>query len=139
MNRNEIQEDARKYLGVPFAHQGRSLAGMDCAGLLCQVATDFGVPFEDRLGYDRVPVGQTFLTHMLKFLPINRTGLLAPGSIAVIRESRFPCHVGIFADRNGERTLIHAYLRRGQIVEERWTPSQEFGLVMVLDFPGVTD
>lgn len=49
---------ARAYLGVPFAHQGRSPAvGLDCIGLIVQAGLDGGHAFPafDSTDYGRDP------------------------------------------------------------------------------------
>jgi len=40
---SDVVAQARKYMGVRWAHQGRSPAGMDCAGLVIRVAQDLGL------------------------------------------------------------------------------------------------
>jgi hypothetical protein len=72
---------------------------------------------------------------MLKYLTVNRSGLLLPGSVAVIRQSLYPCHVGIFAEKDGRTTLIHAHMPRHCVVEEAWEPTERFSLIMSLDYP----
>jgi len=48
---------ARTYLGVPYKHQGRTLAGLDCVGFLKLIAHDLGIRPKDEYGYG-VNVGQ---------------------------------------------------------------------------------
>lgn len=139
MKRIEIVEAARSYLGVRWVHEGRSRAGMDCIGLVCRVGTDLGVEYEDMKGYDRVPNGQVFVNHVKKYLTPNRSGLILPGSVGLIRQSRYPCHAGIFSEKDGETYFIHAFLPRHKVVEERFIQAPDFGLVAVLDYPNVED
>ena len=51
----EIADTARNYLGVPFVHQGRSPQGLDCVGLLVQVAEDLGFEAHDFAAYSLRP------------------------------------------------------------------------------------
>lgn len=139
MKRSEIVDAARSYLGVPFVHEGRSRGGLDCAGLLCRVFTDLVLPYEDKLGYDRSPVGQDFFQHLLKHMKPNLTNTLPIGSVGLIRQSRYPCHIGIFSEIYGRKHFIQAHEQRNAVVEEDWLPHPRFGLIMVLDIPGVTE
>jgi cell wall-associated NlpC family hydrolase len=52
---SEIADAARKYIGVPFVHQGRSSEGLDCVGLLVQVAKDLGYEVQDFTAYSLRP------------------------------------------------------------------------------------
>lgn len=139
MRREEIVTAARTYLGVRFVHEGRSRGGLDCAGLLCRVFTDLGLPYEDKLGYDRSPVGQDFFKQLLKHMTPNLTNTLPIGSVGLIRQSRYPCHIGIFSEIHGRKHFIQANELRREVVEEAWMPHPKFGLIMVLDIPGVTE
>jgi cell wall-associated NlpC family hydrolase len=48
----DAQTISLKYLGVPYAHGGRSMAGFDCYGLVISVYKDFGVDlFDIQEGY----------------------------------------------------------------------------------------
>lgn len=46
------QDILSKYLGVPFKHEGRSLDGLDCYGLLVMVYRDMGIELVDMEHYD---------------------------------------------------------------------------------------
>ena len=43
-----------KYLGIPYEHKGRNLAGLDCYGLIIAVYSDLGIRlFDIEEDYDR--------------------------------------------------------------------------------------
>ncbi|MBI5872997.1 MAG: C40 family peptidase [Candidatus Omnitrophica bacterium] len=44
MTESEVR---KKYLGVPFQHQGRSISGLDCYGLIINVYKDLGFELLD--------------------------------------------------------------------------------------------
>lgn len=48
-----IAQNARKFIGTPFRHSGRSTLGIDCAGLLCMAYNRAGIelPKSDGLPY----------------------------------------------------------------------------------------
>lgn len=137
MQRSLIVPYARTLIGIPWAHEGRTDGGMDCIGFVQNVGAHFGVPFEDLKGYDAAPNGLKFLNHLLKYLTIVPGAVYQDGSIGVFRQYRYPMHVGIFATRDGRRTLIHSSRTAGGVVEVGFVSPQN--IVMVLDFPGVED
>ncbi len=44
-----LEDAARKYLGTPFRHQGRTIYGMDCLGLVLTSLKDSGKFLKDKL------------------------------------------------------------------------------------------
>lgn len=45
-------EIINKYLGIPFIHQGRTLKGLDCYGLIIKVYEDLGFKLFDTKDYN---------------------------------------------------------------------------------------
>ena len=61
MNGNQIITEARKYLGVKYANQGRTVErGLDCGGLILVVGNSLGYLNLEFLGYSNSPDGKTF-------------------------------------------------------------------------------
>ena len=60
---DRLVAQARSYLGVPWRHQGRTRAGIDCAGLVVLVARDLGLTDYDSTAYGRRAQGQGFVEH----------------------------------------------------------------------------
>ena len=58
-----IVAEARTWLGVPWRHQGRSRAGVDCAGLVVLVARALELADHDSTAYGRRAQGQGFVEH----------------------------------------------------------------------------
>lgn len=58
-----IVAEARTWLGVPWRHQGRSRAGVDCAGLVVLVARALELADYDSTAYGRRAQGQGFVEH----------------------------------------------------------------------------
>lgn len=113
---NDVVEAARAYLETRWVHQGRSKAGVDCAGLLIRVHMDLGLPVDDMKGYARTPDGRTFLEHIRRQTTIATEPL--PGTICVFKETLFPCHVGFFTEKHGVVHIIHSYAPAKKVVEE---------------------
>lgn len=105
---------ATDWLGVPFAHQGRSRLGVDCIGLVVCVLREVGIPIIDDTTYPAVGFGdrlQRALESQLTPSPLQ------PGSVVLFNVYGGPNHCGIFT---GE-SVIHAYSISGKVVEHPWT------------------
>lgn len=109
--RSDVVQAAKRYLGVPWRHQGRSMRGVDCVGLVYCVARDLGIlPHDLEVPpYRRVPDG-TFLSyfnaHMVR-VPLMD---MQPGSVIIMSYRDQPYHAGILLTVNPS-SLIHAYAR----------------------------
>jgi hypothetical protein len=140
LTRNQIIEVARSWLGTKWVHQGRSRAGVDCVGLLIAVGDALGVHYEDKLGYGRHALSHDFMHHLHRFVVRAPFDAYRPGLIGVFAEKVFPCHVGIFAEKQGHLTLISSRADRRAVVEEYYTDNDRIlRLVEVLALPGMED
>jgi len=126
-SRNDIVGTAKKYLGVPFVHQGRTEKGLDCLGLVVRVAYDLDVmhlciadaenQYDHRFNtYSRHPGGNFFrrmLGQILTQVPIEEA---KKGDVLFMTGDNW-VHVGI---KSGPDTMIHAYaLKPGKVCEHR--------------------
>lgn len=129
-----IADAARRYAGVRFRHQGRHAlgrqAGLDCLGLLMQVAQDIGlcsrvpphIPLTelDRPDYGLIPDG----TALRRALDTHLEPVAAPGKagdIVLMRLDGNPQHLGIRSTLSGGREgLIHAFRQAGRVVEHQF-------------------
>ncbi len=131
-------EAARGFLGTPYLHQGRTAAGLDCAGLLIASAEAAGLlepgdaPPAD---YGRDPDGR--MADLLRRFCRRRAGLeeVQPGDILSIRYADLPQHLMIVEDltRWGPRVL-HALNPHGVIahrLSEAWLVSHRARLAGV--------
>lgn len=138
MTRDEVEAAARDWLGVKWAHQGRSRRGVDCIGLVIKVGETFGIPYEDLLGYSRQPTGYHFLDHVRKFLTPVSFSDTRRGNIGIFRQVQFPCHIGIFTEKDGLPHIINSRADRGRVVEETFKDGEHgLNLIQVLGFPGL--
>lgn len=116
INATDVVTEARKWVGTKWVHQGRNNFGIDCFGLVVMTAAGLGVPVEDIEGYRRTPHPELFTQHAHKiFDPAEAP---APGMIAIFRQARFPCHLGIFTEQHGVLHIIHSYAAFRRVVEE---------------------
>jgi len=117
MPSNAIVDAARKFEHVRFRHQGRSTAGVDCAGLLVLVARELGAEPLDVCTYDHQPDPAT-LRAVLAAQPCLREippRLRAPGEVILMadRPGAPAHHLAIVTDRG----IIHAYAPARRVVE----------------------
>lgn len=135
--RAEVVAAARAYDGVRWVHQGRSKAGIDCAGLLIRVHLDLGLPVRDMQGYKRTPDGLLFLNNIRSQTVIAPAPL--PGTICVFKETLLPCHVGFFTEKHGVIHILHSFAPQGKVIEEPYDHYWPAKLTEMRDIIGITD
>ncbi len=124
-----LVQSARKYIGTPFRHRGRSSRALDCAGLIIQSAADIGVHFQDVKHYGREPFNDGLVNAATANLgrPIATGPLpasqLKPGDILLVKFDTQPHHIALVADHPlGGLSMIHANAdvsQKGRVVEHR--------------------
>jgi cell wall-associated NlpC family hydrolase len=134
MTRQDIVYVARLWIGVRYKHQGRSLAGIDCAGLIIKVAHHFGVSDHDETTYPRRPNAASMIASLESHAKkVKREPL--PGDIMLLSFEGFTQHLAIRSDRG----MIHSYALARKVVEHPIDDVWRSRLVMVYEYPGVTD
>ena len=108
-----IVEAARKWVGVPFLHQGRTRAGVDCVGLLIVVALDLGLPVEDVKTYGKVPHPRIMGAELERQMDRIAVGQLSPGDVVWMAWRKVPHHLAIYTGDG----LIHAFQNAGRVIE----------------------
>jgi cell wall-associated NlpC family hydrolase len=114
-----VVAEARSYKGTRWLHQGRSRAGIDCIGLVIEVAkTVKGWTF-DTTDYARQATDETMLRVCRQHLIEVKKTDLQPGDVVVMRFEN-QRHAGLIGDypAPGELSLIHAYARGKKVVVE---------------------
>lgn len=115
-----VTTEARTYIGTRWVHQGRSRDGIDCAGLVVEVArTTHGNTFDVR---DYAPQAQdeTMLALCDRLMDRVPNTEIQPGDVVVIRYDN-QRHMAIVGDypAPGALSLIHASSKHGKVVEHR--------------------
>lgn len=130
----DIVAAARSWVGVPFLHQGRNRSGIDCVGLVIVTMQQVGLWEQDfeRRDYGRMPTTNE-LHEKLAFY-FRRVEEPEPGAIIGVRWSRELAHVAIFT---GE-TIIHAFERRGKVIEHGYRAAWPRKTASVWVHPEVT-
>lgn len=134
--RAEVVAEARRWVGTPFRHQGRTLGvACDCAGLVLGVAHALGLSSFVFSEYGRDPVGTLKALcdeHMIQ------TNEQAAGHVALMRFDSEPQHLAILGDYpHGGLTLIHAASQFKRVVEHRLDPKWQGKIVAIYRLPGV--
>lgn len=134
ITRQSVVEAARSYLGVRYHHQGRTRAGLDCAGLIVCVAQDLGIPTTaDISGYARTPDG-VMLKALLDTAAVPVTAW-QEGDILLLRFDAAPQHLAIVT----EAGMIHSYLAARRVVEHRLDEQWRARIVAAYAYPGVSE
>lgn len=104
----EIVSAARRMIGVPWVHQGRSVEGIDCAGLIIKIGNEIGVMDWDLKDYDRKATQAAMLQICRQHLTEIPRVALQPGDMVVLRFQETN-HIGIIGDyKHGGLSIIHA-------------------------------
>ena len=115
--RHLIPDEARKWLGTPYKHQGRKIGvGVDCLGLLSETLKSLGATVKDRADYSRYPSQNLLvsgLAEQLTEIPIDQADT---GDIFVMAQRKEANHVMIYDKRT--ETVIHSFFRCGKVVEQ---------------------
>jgi cell wall-associated NlpC family hydrolase len=115
-----IVAQARIWLGVPWRHQGRSRAGIDCVGLVIQVAHALGISDYDHTTYGRRAQGQSFVEHFRSHMDGVTIPDARPGDVLVFAEQAYPCHCGFLTEHLRHPHLVHAHALRRKVIEEAY-------------------
>ncbi|HEU4376274.1 MAG TPA: NlpC/P60 family protein [Telluria sp.] len=115
-------EQARALVNVvPFRHQGRSMRGVDCAGLVALCLRSMGKPFLDLDAYGREPLNGRLREVLIANLgePLPKDEMRA-GDVAHVRFQGEPRHVALIVDYAPSGfAMIHAYSQVQKVVEHR--------------------
>ena len=136
--RREIEAEGRRWIGVPWRHQGRSEHGIDCAGLVVMVGRCLGLTDYDNTCYGRRPDSLKFVEHFLRGGAVQKSvGDALPGDILIFRQNIYPCHCGLLTERAGVPMLLHAYAPRRKVVEEFFDDTWASRQIACFSYAGV--
>jgi hypothetical protein len=119
IERIEIINKEREYLGTRYRHQGRLKGvGVDCAGLVICTLKELNLTDYDKTDYGRVPNG----LEMQKLL-FDRTDYVdslddaIDGDIILMRFEKDPQHLGFYVKINNIPGIIHSHAGAKKVVE----------------------
>lgn len=134
--RADIVRVARSWVGVPYRHQGRSRAGVDCVGLLMVVARELGLSDYEFGTYRRLPDPRVLLGELAAQLERVAVADARAGDVWLMAWHADPQHLAIVADRG---RIIHAYSQPRAVVEHIADAQWRERVRGAYAFPGVTD
>lgn len=110
MKREDVINEASKWLGTRWRHQGRTARGIDCAGLLLNVGNALKLMNYHCSDYPRNTHRDHFVNHF-KIFGIQKPVLERKiGDMLLFRDGVYACHCGILdLDAHGNEFVIHAY------------------------------
>jgi cell wall-associated NlpC family hydrolase len=127
---------AETWIGVPYAHQGRSRVGVDCAGLPVAVLREAGAlppDFRERLNYSRHPA-EEMIEQLERWC--TRLDQVKNGCLVHIQWPRqnLPSHLAIIADGD----VIHSFQKAGGVVRHPYRGAWVKMTVGLWTAPGVS-
>lgn len=135
---SRLADQARTYIGTPFKHRGRTVRGLDCAGLIVKAYADLGVEIGDLPNYGRTPFRDGLMQHVRSQADEVPVSDMQDGDIAVMVFAKDPHHLAIIAnDVFGGLSLIHAdgSVHVSRVVETRLTDDKRKQIFAVFRRP----
>lgn len=132
--RDKIVAAARGWLGTPFHHQGRLKGvGVDCAGVIVEVARELNIGDVDMQGYGHRPDSRELERlcheHMTR-VPVDQA---KPGDVLLILIDKAPQHLAFRTDVG----MLHSYAPARRVVEHRIDDGWASQIVAAFTMPGV--
>lgn len=139
MNRIQVVDAARKYIGAKWQHQARDDNALDCAGLVVRVARDLGLTAVTSADYRMHPDGARLLAECERHMKMIPKHSFDVGDVLVLRfGTNAPQHFGIVGDYfAGGFSLIHAYRGAEKVCEHRLDNIWRRRIVAAYVLPGV--
>lgn len=129
----DVIREARTWMHVPFHHQGRVRAGVDCIGLVIVVSRTLGLlpPDFDFKAYGRNPNGELEGKIAAYCPPLAEP---QPGCVLVIKWWKLAHHVAILTGP----TMIHSHQAFQGVAEHRFDDRWRKRCLSFHALPGVT-
>lgn len=117
--RQQVIEEALRWEGARWRHQGRGVGGLDCAGLIIIVANALQISDYDVRDYPPRP-DETFLSHFdANMQRVRGVHNARPGDVLIFNDELQRCHCGIMALKNDRPSVVHAHAMRRKVIHER--------------------
>lgn len=134
--REQIVEEARRWLGTPYQHKGRIIGRCaDCAAPIICVAHALGIEYDEQLDYGRVPNPRRMFDELAKRLTRITRAEVLPGDILFLSWKLRPHHLAIVTPIG----MLHAFnmATPPRVVEHAISPDWSARIRGAFRFPGV--
>jgi hypothetical protein len=113
-------KECQKLVGVPYHHQGRSTAGLDCAGTVILPAEACGIKVEAPTNYATTPTSRE-MQDIIETYCTPIAGEYRPLEIWALwfGNPRLPQHLAAFSSGY----VIHACNKRKKVIQHRVPPT----------------
>jgi len=128
----ELIEEARTWIDVPFRHQGRSRAGVDCVGILGNAANARGMQLELPTDYAMQVEPQRLIAYLrthLDEVPVSRA---IPGDILLMRFVGRSTHLALRTDKG----ILHASTESKKVAEHGYEEMWKRRTIAAFRLPG---
>ncbi len=116
---------AEHLVGTPFVHQGRGKSGLDCIGLIVDIAEYLGHKIEDTTRYGPEGNSALLLEKCRQYgIPVDINNYQSGDVVLIswLRDPDKPHHAGVVLQTNdGVFCLIHGDKKAGKIVKHALT------------------
>lgn len=112
ITRAEWIAEVRKWVDVPWCHQGRNRLGVDCIGVIICAARDLGLTTFDTTAYGHAPAVDYLLTECNRQMTKQTTA--TPGDVLLMRLKKYPQHFAVLVEPG---RVVHARGDTGRVVE----------------------
>jgi cell wall-associated NlpC family hydrolase len=138
VSRDDVVAAARRWLDTPFHHQGRAKSvGVDCAGVLVEVARELGLGDVDIRGYGHRPDSRELERLCYFHMTLVRLLDAEPGDVLLIEVDGQPQHIAFLTRLEGEAAMLHAYAPARRVVEHRMDEEWGSRVVAAFRLPGI--
>ncbi len=137
--RQTIINIVKTYENTPYLHQARlKHIGIDCAGLIIEVAKEAGIYEEgsDYSDYSRIPDGKTLQEQLNKYAIIKNKSDLKEADIILFKLLDNPQHLGIYL---GNNLIIHSYSTAEKVVIHRLDEKWKKRIVAIYSYKNLED
>ncbi|PLC06410.1 hypothetical protein CY658_05090 [Variovorax sp. RO1] len=115
----DIVSAARKLRGVRWRHQGRSLDGVDCIGLVVLARASLGLSTLDVTDYARRASNEAMLSYCREHMREVTLDDIELGDVLVMRFDS-DRHMAVVADYpGGGLSIVHSHLPNKRVTENR--------------------